>query len=146
MEHIKQVLRKLDEHKFYAQLPTCKFLKTELKFLGFIVGQGKLKTDRKKVQAIVDYPRPHSPHSVQELLTVLGMATYFRRFIPKYAGVTSPLMDSLKKGIHYNHKQAFDKVKHALANALVLALPDWYSGCIGNSNRWCAYARQPPYI
>lgn len=127
--HIELVLQKLDEHKFYAQLPKCEFFKRELKFLGFVVGQGQLKTDPGKIKAILDYPRPKDVGAVR---TFLGMTTYFRRFIEKYAGLTVPLTNLLKKdavGAHMPwdaiHEQAFQELKLRLSAAPILALPDW---------------------
>ena len=126
LEHLRLVLAKLDEHHFYAQLPKCEFFQTELKFLGFIVGNGHMKMNPKRVEAIVKYP---PPTDVKELRTFLGMATYFRRFVHHFAHKTAPLTELLKKGAVWEwssaQQAAFQAVKYALAAAPALQLPDW---------------------
>lgn len=83
--------------------------------MGFVAGQAQLKTDPKKIKAILDYPRPTDVSAVR---TFLGMTTYFRRFIEKFAGLTVPLTNLLKKdavGAHMpwddSHEQAFQELK-----------------------------------
>ena len=76
--HLERVLSRLRQHEFYARLDKCQFNQAELKYLGFIVGGGRLKPNPAKVQSVVDWPRPRTKHDVRALL---GLTNYFRRFV-----------------------------------------------------------------
>ena len=126
LQHIRMVLQRLKDQQFYAQLPKCHFYQKELKFLGYIVGDGKLKADPKKTDAIVKYP---PPRDVSQVRTFMGMATQFRRFVKDFAKVTTPITNVLRKveGFHWDAEQqlAFDTIKECITTAPVLLLPDW---------------------
>ena len=78
--HLRKVLQKLREHKFYANLKKCEFMKQEIAFLGHIVGVNGIKVDPRKVQAVSEWEVPKDVHGVRSFL---GLANYFRRFLHK---------------------------------------------------------------
>ncbi|CAI7836790.1 unnamed protein product, partial [Closterium sp. NIES-53] len=57
-EHLKWVLNKLRQHKFYARLWKCHFYKRKLEYLRHLVGNSGLKVDPKKVAAVENWPFP----------------------------------------------------------------------------------------
>ena len=69
------------------------------------------------------------PNSLSLLRSFLGLATYFRKFIANFSTMVAPLTHLTKKDVPYarcaNCQKAFEKVKHALTHAPVLALPDF---------------------
>ncbi|KAJ9506472.1 hypothetical protein QJQ45_019457 [Haematococcus lacustris] len=69
VQHLRQVLQLMRENKFYAKLAKCEFNKTQLAFLGHIVGSKGIAVVPAKVQVVKD------------LQAFLGLANYFRRFI-----------------------------------------------------------------
>ena len=103
-----------------------KFCLTEVKYLGFVVGNGTLKVDDEKVSAITGYPKPTS---VKQLRRFLGMAGWYRRFIENYASITVPLTELLRKGKGFNWnvdaQKSFDELKLRLSTAPVLTNPDY---------------------
>src|ERR1700748_908058 len=65
---------------------------------------------------------------------LLGLATYYRRFIKRFASIAESLYATLKKDYSWKNRlqgkdnpewEAFNKIKLALAAAPVLAKPDW---------------------
>ena len=56
--HLHQVFDWLREHKLQAKLKKCKFGKLHVKYLGHVVGAGKLSVDRDKVAAISSWEPP----------------------------------------------------------------------------------------
>ena len=123
--HLRLVLQKLREHKFYANLKKCEFMKQEIAFLGHIVGVNGIKVDPKKVQAVSDWEVPKDVHGVRSFL---GLANYFRRFLQGFSKMVSPLTNLTKKTNQWEWtsecQEAFEWVKHALTNAPVLVSPD----------------------
>ncbi|XP_074297503.1 putative mitochondrial protein AtMg00860 [Silene latifolia] len=81
--------------------------------------------DLKKIAAIKDWG---TPRNVSELRSFLGLANYYRRFIRAYSKIASPLTDLLKKDNKWewsiDKNRAFEKLKEAVVQEPVLALPD----------------------
>lgn len=104
-----------------------KYFFRELKYLGFIVGGGKYRTDPEKVEAVVNFPTPKNPRQVRRLL---GLAGWYRRFIKDFSSLTAPLTYMLKKkeGKFKMTDQALlavEALKKALTTAPVLSHPDF---------------------
>ena len=53
-EHIKWVLKRLQEEKMLVVIKKCKFFIRKTNFIRFIIKLGKISIDPKKVKAIVD--------------------------------------------------------------------------------------------
>ena len=56
--HLRQVFDRLCEHKLQAKLKKCKFDKMYVKYLGHMVGSGKLCVDHDKVAAVSSWEPP----------------------------------------------------------------------------------------
>lgn len=86
--------------------------------------------DPEKVKVLRDQPTPTDVHGLQRFL---GLANYFRKFIPHYSTIAAPLTDltSAAKGKFYPwhawrppELQAFEKLKAALTGPdVMLHLP-----------------------
>lgn len=129
LQHLRQVFDTLREQKFYARVANYHFNMPKLKYLGHIVGNGQLSTDPKKMKTVADWP---TPTNVTEVRQLLGFAQWFRKFICRFADMSYPLTQLLRKLPPGNSfqwspeaQQAMDKVKYALTHAPVLRLPDW---------------------
>ena len=70
------------------------------------------------------------PKTKMQLRSFLGLAGYYRRFVPSYATVAAPLTDLLRKGAPNKlewgaaQESAFQQPKGMLASQPVLRLPD----------------------
>ncbi|KAJ9525532.1 hypothetical protein QJQ45_003106 [Haematococcus lacustris] len=129
--HLREVLQLMREHKLYAKMSKCEFNQPKLVFLGHIVGGDGIAVDPAKVQVVKDWP---APRSVKDLQAFLGLANYFRRFIPNFSAIAAPLtnLTSKEAAAKYNwavvagaELAAFNALKEALCSAPVLALPDF---------------------
>ena len=80
----------------------------------------------KTVQALLDFPRPTTP---KQLRSYLGLAGYYRRFIPHFADIASCLNDLLKKGVKFvwtdKTESAFLDLKSRLASRPILRPPNF---------------------
>ena len=54
LEHIRAVLGRLREEKFFGRLHKCDFFRTEVEYLGFDVGADGIKPSLSKIKAILD--------------------------------------------------------------------------------------------
>lgn len=94
-------------------------------FLGYVISVEAIKVDTKKVQAIVDWPRPQSIHDVRRFH---GLASLYQRFIRNFSTISAPITDCLKFVVFTwsnAAKSSFQQLKKAMIEALVLALPDF---------------------
>lgn len=103
-----------------------RFCMKRLKYLGHIIGEGNIAPDSSGISAIVEYPQPTCAKDIRRLL---GMAGWYRRFIPNFATLSAPLSDLLKKGSKFAWtdaaRKAFDDIKEVLISAPVLASPNY---------------------
>ena len=104
-----------------------KFCQREIKYLGYRVGNGSLKTDPDKVDAIRNFPLPKSPKQVRRFI---GMANWYRQFIHNFSELSAPITDCLRKSktpfaLTREAEEAFKLLKEALCSAPVLSEPDF---------------------
>ena len=95
-------------------------------YLGHVVSQAGVQTDPKNVDAVSRYP---TPTEVKALRSFLGLASYYRRFVPKFATVARPLHGLTKKNIVFvwsgNCERAFQRLKELLTTTPILKYPDF---------------------
>jgi hypothetical protein len=65
-------------------------------FLGHVINQQGIAVDPKNVAAVVEWKRPSS---VSEIRSFLGLAGYYRRFVPNFSSIAKPLIRLLEKGV-----------------------------------------------
>ncbi|XP_078431100.1 uncharacterized protein LOC144702945 [Wolffia australiana] len=119
-----RAINKITE-KLCAHPKKCSFFTAEVSFLGFILSARGVAVDLSKVEAIVTWPKLKSIHDVRSFI---GLATFYRRFIPGFSGITAPITDILK-GDQFEWTnaadQAFELLKKLMTEAPVLKLPDF---------------------
>ena len=123
-QHIKDVravLRRLREKKFFCNLKKCSFHKQEIEYVGYIISPSGASMDPRKVKAVKEWP---SPKNIHDLMSFLGFANYYRRFIERYSGYVVPLTKLLKKDAKYEwtseQQEAFETLKRKFTTAPVL--------------------------
>lgn len=128
-EHCKllgQVAERLGKAGLTINLKKSKFLQKSITYLGYVINENGLHTNPDKIRPILNYSVPKTPKEVRRFL---GMAGWYRRFIPDFANLSVPLSDLLQKGKKFRWSdeanEAFLKLKSALISAPVLVNPDF---------------------
>jgi hypothetical protein len=123
IEHLRLVLNVLREHKLYAKLTKCEFMKEEMLFLGHKVSSEGISPEPSKQEAILNWERPKN---IKQIQSFLGLANYYRRFIKNYSHEANPMVKLLKKytTFHWGPEQddSFQRLKHLLSTAPVLRI------------------------
>ncbi len=57
-QRVDQVLHKIKTHDLFLKAKKCSFHKRKVKYLGMIIGQGKVEMDPIKVKGIAKWPTP----------------------------------------------------------------------------------------
>ena len=104
----------------------CSFVKQRIEYLGHVVTPEGIFPDPSKVEVVKNFP---TPASLKELKSFLDLANYYRRFIKGFSEISSPLNAPTKKGVRFCWSEscadAFNRLKHALISAPVLAFPNF---------------------
>ena len=130
LEHLSS-LRALFESIRDANMrirPTkCYFGYEEVGFTGHDLAAGELRTQSDKTEKI---KKAEPPTTKKQLRSFLGLAGFYRRFIPKFAEKAKPLTDLTGKGqperVQWQAAQqtAFDVLREELCSEPILKLPD----------------------
>ena len=133
--------RDWEEHKVTLKLVlsilrkallTVRPSKTEIayfavEYLGSKVDMGVTQTTEDKVSKILNV---EIPKTKKEVRSFLGLAGYYRQYIPDYATIAAPLTDLTKKTQPNNvnwelrHQESFEKLKNILSTYPIVKLPD----------------------
>ena len=98
-QHLHEVFEVLREHRLYAKRSKCSFFTDELHFLGYIVNQHGIAADPAKTAAVAAWPQPTS---VRQVRSFLGLANYYRKFVPHFSRTAAPLNALTKKDIVFS--------------------------------------------
>ena len=120
------------------------FFQSSVLFLGHLLSKDGILPNPEKVSKVKDWL---IPTTAKEIHSFLGLASYYRRFIPQFAKWANPLHDLIhpittkKKHVGIKipplapnlpwfkwtaeHQESFNKLKDALTSTPVLAYPDY---------------------
>ena len=130
-DHLKQlqeILSRLRQAGLTAKPSKCQFGMRTCTYLGHVVGNGLIKPEVSKIQAVQSFAVPQSKRQVRAFL---GLTGYYRRFIPGYAEIAAPLTDLTKKCAPNSVKwtnscdTTFVTLKKLLCSPPVLRSPDF---------------------
>jgi hypothetical protein len=90
------------------------------------VSRERISVSLDKVEAVLKYP---IPNNVKEVRYFLGLASFYRRLIPKFAEIAKSLTELIRKDSPFKwearQETAFKRLKEALTTEPVLAYPDF---------------------
>lgn len=118
------LFQRLDSYGLKLKPSKCHLLKDEVLCLGHVVsGEGI----RPNPALIKDVDTWKTPTSVHELKAFLGLCNYYRKFVPAFSELASPLNELLPKEVTFmwteEHQNAFTQLKERLTSAPILGYP-----------------------
>ena len=93
-QHLQAVFNRLRRHGLKIKLAKCQFLMAETKYLGFVINKQGIKPDDDKVKVIRSMQEPKTVRQVRGFIGAIG---YYRRFIPAFSRIATPLIALTKK-------------------------------------------------
>ncbi|UYV70265.1 K02A2.6-like, partial [Cordylochernes scorpioides] len=125
IELMNKIFDKLKENNIKLKLKKCSFAKQEIRYLGHIIGHNKIKPDPEKTKAINEFPQPKTVKQVRQFL---GLAGYYRKFIPKFSEIADPLTSLTRKNKLFKWttevNKSFQELKSHLSTDPVLSTYD----------------------
>ena len=122
---VRWVLQRFHDLRLSLKLSQCEFSKSEVKFLGMVVGCGCIRMDPAKLSAIASWP---PPKTIKAVRLFLGFCNFYRKFIPSFSTVVAPLTALTCKTQPWtwgpNQQAAFTTLLAHFQNTPVLHLPD----------------------
>ena len=95
-----------------------------VEFLGFELSECGIRPQRRLTSAIVDFP---TPANRKELRSFLGVAGFYRHFVPNFATISEPLTRLTSENVNFVWDEgcvtAFQALKEVLTTSPVLAFP-----------------------
>jgi hypothetical protein len=127
LKHLATVMKRLQQEKLLINLKKSSFMKTELIYLGFVISADKLRMDLDKLEVIKNWP---SSKSIFEVRSLHGLASFYRKFIRNFSGISAPMMDTVKKRHKSYHwtkeaKKSFNLLKKKITEQSILVLSDF---------------------
>ena len=129
LTHSQKVFSCLQTAKLTINISKCQFGRSEVRYLGHVIGGGKVRPDPQKLEAVNNYPKPVSKKDVRAFL---GLTGYYQRFVPHFATIAEPLTELTKgKNLKWNERsgEAFQKLKELLLAPPILKVAEpnkWY--------------------
>ena len=124
LANLRLVLERFRDANLKLKAKKCSLFQKQVEFLGHVVSEEGIKCDPNKVSAVLDWP---VPTNVTEVRSFLGLASYYRKFIPDFSGKASPLTNLTRKGQKFEWdegcERAFNQLKQDLVSAPILAYP-----------------------
>ena len=124
LQHLQEIFERLRKANLTLKPKKCSFLQRQVAYLGHVISSDGISPDPSKIQKVRDYPVPTDVKKVRQFL---GLASYYRRFIPGFAKIANPLHALTKKEEVFQWsvkcQAAFDLLKQKLISAPVLSYP-----------------------
>ena len=122
----ERVLQRFDRANLQLHPGKCVFAQTQVQYLGFVLSEKGVAASQEKVKAVQNFP---TPKCVKEFRSFLGLASFYRRLVPKFEEIAKPLKSLTRKDQPFTwgprQQESFGKLKDKLCTTPVLTFPDF---------------------
>ena len=125
VELVAKVLERIEKAGLVCKLSKCDFMKPTVEVLGYVVGDGRVGMQERLGGKLQLCPAPTSKTEVRQFV---GMAGFYRHFVPRFAERAGALTDVMGEKAVWKWEErqecAFLDLKQAMLAEPVLRLPD----------------------
>lgn len=128
VQHLTDVFQRIQTAGLVINAKKCHIAKSEVQYLGYVIGGGGIRPQVGKVEAIA---ASSLPNTKKRLRSFLGLVGWYRRLIPNFATRSAVLSDMTRKSSPVKLKwtqeseDAFQDLKNCLCEKPVLQCPDF---------------------
>ncbi|CAC5390203.1 Retrovirus-related Pol polyprotein from transposon 297,Retrovirus-related Pol polyprotein from transposon 17.6 [Mytilus coruscus] len=122
LERLDFVLKRLQAAGLKLKPEKCNIFQTEVTFLGHVVSEQGIQPNPDNITKILECPVPKTVKGVRH---ILGLGSYYRRFIRNFSDLVKPLTELTKKSSKFVWfgQLAFEHLKQQFASPGILAYP-----------------------
>ena len=103
LEHLKEVFHRLREADLKMKCSKCDFFKSEIHYLGHLISAEGIRPLPNKLDCIRNML---VPKDVKEIKQFLGLTSYYRKFVSRFADISRPLTTLTKKDTKFERTPA----------------------------------------
>lgn len=118
LEILREVMKILKDAGLTVSWEKCLFFRKESRFLGYVVNENGLHVDPGKVEAILNIP---THKNVKEGRRILGTTSWYKRFIPNFAPMVTPICNLLKKYFKFVWNDECEDASREIEQQLITA-------------------------
>ena len=123
VQRVQEVLERMRGANLKLHVKKCCLFQRKVDFLGHVLSEAGIEVQKDKVAAVRDSP---TPRNLTQLRSFLGLCSYYRRFISRFADVAAPLHVLQRKQVPFvwtsDQEAAFNQLKEKLTSAPVLSM------------------------
>jgi hypothetical protein len=125
---LDKVLQRFEKANLLLQPGKCTFALPQVNYLSYVALRDGVTASLEKVRAVRKYP---VPKNVKEVRSFLGLASFYRRLVPRFAEIAKPVTQLIRKYTQFNWESsqpaASEKLKEVICSEQVLAYPNFKS-------------------
>ena len=125
LKHIKMDFEWLQQADLKLKKEKCNFIKANIQYLGHIILGEEITLVPEKLESLEHMPLLRNPKEVKQFL---GLAGYYRKFVPQFADIAHPLNALTRKGVEFIWtevcQESLELLKQKLLEKPILVYPD----------------------
>lgn len=125
LQHIRIVFTRVKEARLKLKASKCCFFKKHLHYLGHLISAEGIKPIKEKLVSLEKMPPPRTPKEIKQFL---GLAGYYRKFVPRFSDIARPMTALTKKDTEFiwseTCQKSFELLKQYLVEEPILKFPD----------------------
>ena len=125
LEHLEEIFIRLKAAGLKLKLEKCCFFKKHIQYLRPLILEEGIKPLTEKLESIAKMLAPKNQKEVKQLHRLVG---YYRKFIPRFTGISRVLTHLMKKDVEFKWtpecENCFQILKEFLQQAPILKYPD----------------------
>ena len=123
--HLEQIFERLVQAGLKLKRSKCDFFKEHIQYLGHLISEDGIRPLPEKLESVKSMPAPRNPKEIKQFL---GLAGYYRKFVPRFSDISRPLTKLTRKDTEFKWTSecefAFKLLKEALMSQPILRYPD----------------------
>lgn len=125
LEILRIVFERLVKNKLELRLDKCKFMKSNIGYLGYTISCEGIRPDERIIDSVTNFP---IPRNVREVQSFLGLCSYFRHFVKDFSTMARPLYNFVRgnscRQFGEDERKCFELLKSKLVEAPILSIFD----------------------
>ena len=125
MQNLKTVFQRLRKTNLKLNPDKCSFFQRELEYLGHKVSPNGITQFERNVEKVLNFSQPKNRKEVERFI---GLASYYRKFIPKFSKLTHNMNKLNSKNVEFafNEKciEEFNTLRKMLSSYPLIHHPD----------------------